>query len=275
MFTKIELSDIKALQEACEREGGFHLKLNFEMLESRAQNQNDDYLHYEEGKLVGFLGCYYFGSKVELCGMVHPDYRRKGIFSNLLEKGLAEAKRRAAQEILLNAPTSSLTAKEFLKTIPCEFSVAEYQMQWHDTTLLDDSSITIRPSVSEADLESEIQLDVLGFDEDEASAREFSQIIRESSQDQRMLIEANGRVAGKIRVSESDGEAWIYGFTVYPELRGKGIGRKALSKVVAMEQKKGLPVFLEVEARNAHALGLYESCGFRSYHSQDYYKYLG
>jgi ribosomal protein S18 acetylase RimI-like enzyme len=77
-----------------------------------------------------------------------------------------------------------------------------------------------------------------------------------------------------MRVAESNGEAWIHGFVVFPELQGKGIGRKALSKVVKMEDRKGLSVFIEVEAKNAHALKLYESCGFRSYLSQDYYTYL-
>jgi ribosomal protein S18 acetylase RimI-like enzyme len=54
------------------------------------------------------------------------------------------------------------------------------------------------------------------------------------------------------------------------ELKGKGIERR----VVKMEYHKGLSVFLEVEAKNAHALNLNESCGFRSYHSQGYYKCL-
>ena len=89
-----------------------------------------------------------------------------------------------------------------------------------------------------------------------------------------MIIEAEGKTAEKMRVSELNGEAWIYGFAIFPELQGKGNGRKALSKVVKMEQQKGLPIFLEVEAKNTHALKLYESCGFRSYHSQDYYRYL-
>ena len=69
-----------------------------------------------------------------------------------------------------------------------------------------------------------------------------------------------------------NGDSWIYGFAVFPELQGKGIGRKALSKVVKMENEKGLSIFLEVEAKNAHALRLYESCGFKRFHSQDYYK---
>jgi len=274
MLTEKQLNDIKALQEVCEQEGGFHLKLNFDMLKNRAENSKEDLFHYEDDRLVGFLGSYYFGSKVELCGMVHPDYRRKGIFSKLLEMGLVEAKNRNVKTVLLNAPTDSQTAKEFLKTIPCTFSVAEYQMKWQKTELTEDPSITIRPSFSNDDRDAEIQLDVSGFGLNESDAREMSQNIRENNSDQRLIIEAEGKTAGKMRVTELGGEAWIYGFAVFPELRGKGIGRKALSKVVKMEDQKGLPIFLEVEAKNAHALGLYESCGFRSYHSQDYYEYL-
>jgi ribosomal protein S18 acetylase RimI-like enzyme len=273
MVTKEKLVEIKSLQEICEKDGGFQLKLNFDMLESRPENSKDDIFHYEDGQLVGFLGSYGFGNKVELCGMVHPDFRRKGIFTSLLQKGLEQAIERNSQTILLNAPTKSQSAKEFLKTIPCTFSFAEYQMKWRKAVLTEDPSITIRRSVSDEDLEAEVQLEVRGFGFKEEEAREFNKSIRESGTDQNFIIEAAGKTAGKIRVSELNGEAWIYGFAVFPELQGRGIGRRALSKVVIEETRKGFPVFLEVEARNSNALGLYESCGFRAYHSQDYYKY--
>ncbi|WHY86792.1 GNAT family N-acetyltransferase [Neobacillus novalis] len=274
MLTSIQLNEIKVLQEVCENEGGFELKLNFEMLKNRVENKTEDFFHYEDGRLVGFLGSYGFGIKVELCGMVHPEYRRRGIFSRLLEMGIEEAKNQNIETILLNAPTESQTAKEFLKTIPCKFSVAEYQMKWQKTELTEDPEVTLRPSISTDDREAEIQLEVSGFGFSEEEAREYHQTIREIDSDQRFIIEANGKTAGKMRVSEKNGEAWIYGFAIFPELRGKGIGRKTLSKVVKMADQKGLSIFLEVEAKNAHALGLYESCGFRSYHSQDYYEYL-
>ncbi|ETI68729.1 GNAT family N-acetyltransferase [Neobacillus vireti] len=274
MLTREQLNEIKELQEVCENEGGFELKLNFEMLANRVENKTEDFFHYEDGQLVGFLGSYGFGNKVELCGMVHPEYRRRGIFSRLLEMGLEEAQNQNIETILLNAPTDSKTAKEFLNTIPCTFTVAEYQMKWQKTELTEDAAVTLRPSVSTDDREAEIQLEVSGFGFSEEEARMHHQTIRDNSGDQRLIIEANGKTAGKMRVSEKNGEAWIYGFAIFPELRGKGIGRKALTKVVINADQKGLPIFLEVEAKNAHALGLYESCGFRSYHSQDYYQYL-
>jgi ribosomal protein S18 acetylase RimI-like enzyme len=206
--------------------------------------------------------------------MVHPDFRRRGIFSKLLEKGLEEARKREFKTILLNAPTDSQSAKAFLKTIPCTFYVAEYQMKWHKTELVEDPSVTLRPSITAEDLEAEIQLEVSGFGFAEVEAREYNLKIRENGSERNLIIEQNGKTAGKMRVAESSKDAWIYGFVVFPELQGKGIGRNALSKVIKMEDHKGLSVFLEVEAKNAHALKLYESCGFRSYHSQNYYTYL-
>jgi ribosomal protein S18 acetylase RimI-like enzyme len=274
MLTREELLKIKELQEICEKEGGFQLKLNFDMLNNRSENRKEDFFHYEDGKLVGFLGSYGFGNKVELCGMVHPDYRRRGIFSKLMNIGLKVAKQRDVRTILLNAPTESQSAKEFLQTIPCEFSIAEYQMKWQKTELSDSPDVTLRPSSSDDDFEAQIQLEVMCFGFQEKEAREYNQRIRDYSSEQNLIIEAAGKTAGKMRVSEQNGEAWIYGFAVFPELQGKGIGRKALSKVVKMEHQKGLSIFLEVEAKNTHALRLYESCGFRSYHSQDYYQYL-
>jgi ribosomal protein S18 acetylase RimI-like enzyme len=273
MLTQKQLQEIKSLQEICEVAGGFHLKLNDDMLANRSENRKDDFFHYEDGQLAGFLGCYGFGSKVEICGMVHPDYRRKGIFTKLLAAGIEEAKKQGAEKILLNAPTGSDSAKGFLKNIPCEFYVAEYQMKWEPTELTEDPSIIVRQSVSPEDFEAEIQLEVLCFGFKEEDAREFERELRDSRTEEMLIIEAEGKIAGKMRVSPTNGESWIYGFAVYPELQGRGIGRKALSKVVMMEHEKGQSIFLEVEAKNAHALRLYESCGFRSYHSQDYYKY--
>jgi ribosomal protein S18 acetylase RimI-like enzyme len=272
MLTKEELKNIKMLQEICEKEGNLQLKLNFDMLESRSENRKEDFFHYEDGNIVGFLGSYYFGKKVEICGMVHPDYRRRGIFSKLLEEVLQEAKKREARTVLLNAPNESQSAKQFLRNIPCTLSMIEYQMKWQNTELFEDQSITVRPSVSEEHKEAEIQLDVQCFGLNEKEARQYKKENKDLDTDLRLIIEVDGKIAGKMRISEINGEAWIFGFAVFPELQGKGIGRKALSKVVKMEDEKGFSIFLEVEAKNAHALRLYESCGFISYHSQDYYK---
>ncbi|PLR69052.1 GNAT family N-acetyltransferase [Bacillus sp. UMB0893] len=274
MLTSSEQIEIQELQRECEAADLIKLKLNWEMLRNRRGNESNDFLHYEDGKLAAFLGVYHFGNKVEICGMVKPEYRRKGIFSNLMNASLASCKERKVREILLNAPANSEAAKGFLKTIPSEFSISEYQMKWSETEAAYDESVTLRPSAPE-DLAVEIMLDVkcFGLLEQEA-ADHYQSIKREEDQDFHM-IEYKNKTVGKMRVSHSNQEAWIYGFAILPEYQGKGIGRKALKNVIRKEHGNGYSIFLEVEAKNAHALKLYESCGFKAFHVQDYYLYTG
>jgi phenylalanyl-tRNA synthetase alpha subunit len=78
MLTKKQLSEIKELQSICENDGGFQLKLNDDMLKNRDANLKEDFFHYDDGKLVGFVGSYGFGNKVEICGMVHPNVLKYG-----------------------------------------------------------------------------------------------------------------------------------------------------------------------------------------------------
>ena len=87
MLTIQKLHDVKKLQKECETQGDFQLKLNWDMLENRDTTQLD-FFQYEKGELVAFLALYPFGSTVEVCGMVKPNERQKGLFSSLFKKGL-------------------------------------------------------------------------------------------------------------------------------------------------------------------------------------------
>ena len=153
-----QLVEIEELQKLCEQDS-FSLKLNWETLRSRVGKAGEDFFHYEDSKLVGYLAIYDYGGKIEICGMVHPDYRRQGIFTKLVEKSLLTAKNRNPRAILLNAPADSQSAKGFLATLPCQFDVAEYQMKWQEIKLTDYEGVTLRSSL-EADKALEIQLDV-------------------------------------------------------------------------------------------------------------------
>ncbi|MFS0602278.1 GNAT family N-acetyltransferase [Peribacillus frigoritolerans] len=268
-----QLEDIRILQQESEREG-FTLKLNWETLRSRNGVHKNDFLHYDGLKLVGFLGLYDFGNKAEMCGMVHPDYRRQGIFTKLLEEAIRSAVERNYKVILLNSPAQSHSGTEFLKQLPCEFAFSEFQMKWSETELDDYDDAVVRPSRRD-DEETEIQLDIQCFRFTEREAKDYYRRILYEDTLKTMMIEKGGRAVGKIRVDHSGGEAWIYGFSILPKYQGKGLGRKALKKVVAEQCQLGYDIFLEVEATNEHALRLYESCGFKTIQRQDYYQYKG
>ncbi|VTR62004.1 putative acetyltransferase [Actinobacillus pleuropneumoniae] len=270
MLTTQQLKDIERLQSECELHDHVQLKLNWEMLRER-KTENLDFFHYEENELVAFLGLYPFGSTVEVCGMVKPAERRKGHFRRLFQLGMEQVRLAGYKKILLNAPAGSDAAKAFLDQLGAEHAFSEHQMKWQEMPLEDSDDILLRQATLE-DYETSVRLSVeaFGLDEEDARAMESHHFADNTGM---FMIDVNEETVGKLRVSRKEGQAWIYGFSILPEHQGRGIGRKALRRIVKEQSSAGYSVHLEVETKNDHALRLYESVGFQAVHAQDYYQY--
>ena len=272
MLTTQQLQDIEQLQKECEAYGQLQLKLNWEMLKKRESDQLD-FLHYENEELIAFLGLYAFGSTVEVCGMVKPSERRKGHFQSLFNQGMERAKQNEYKKILLNAPATSDEAKAFLNKQGAKYAFSEHQMEWQSNPIEDVEGVTLRLAAID-DTELRIRLDVEGFGQSEEDARSQNERVDQDEETDMYMIDVNEETVGKIRLRlEEEGQTWIYGFSILPEHQGKGIGRKVLNKVVNEQSSSSQSIHLEVETKNAHALGLYESVGFKVVHAQDYYTY--
>ncbi|MCM3744639.1 GNAT family N-acetyltransferase [Sporosarcina luteola] len=269
MLTTEQLQKIESLQNECETTDGILLKLNWDMLRQR-EDQVMDFFHYEDDELVAYLALYGFGSTVEVCGMVKPAERRKKHFLNLWQQALQVIKEKGYKKILLNAPSTSETAKKWLENQPCTYDFSEYQMVWKQQPMEEGRGIQLRQSTEE-DVPFEIQLDMAGFGMSQEDATLHKQEVKKNPNDAHYIIEVEGKSVGKIRVSRNDGESSIYGFVIHPDFQGKGYGRQTLQAVVRMEQLSGNPIRLEVEAKNRNALRLYESTGFQTVQGQDYY----
>ena len=78
---------------------------------------------------------------------------------------------------------------------------------------------------------------------------------------------------GTLNVQNLGGEAYIYGFVVRPEQRGRGYGKEILARAIAdIVAQRPQPIFLEVETENDPAFGLYRSFGFEVTTTYDYYR---
>ncbi|HSI67683.1 MAG TPA: GNAT family N-acetyltransferase [Planococcus sp. (in: firmicutes)] len=271
MLSAKQLSDIEKLQKEVEAHDALELKLNWDMLRAR-DCISHDFFYYENECLIAFIGLYPFASTVEVTGMVKPDERRKGHFTQLFEEAMATVNRIGFKKILLNAPAGSHSAKEFLKKQGATYSFSEHQMHWQPQPLEDSSGFTLRKA-RPGDLDMRVRLDVETFDipEEDAVATE-SKIDGDEDTDM-LMIDVNDETIGKIRVKREDGQAWIYGFSILPSHQGQGIGRNVLRHIVKQQSQLGHSVHLEVEANNARALSLYEAIGFQVVHAQDYYLY--
>ncbi|WP_274364095.1 GNAT family N-acetyltransferase [Paenibacillus thermotolerans] len=271
MLTAQQLEDIERLQKECEAYDHLQLKLNWDMLRKRETNQLD-FLHYEDDVLVAFLGLYAFGSTVEVCGMVKPSERRKGHFQRLFQQGMATANQNGYKKILLNAPAGSHAAKAFLDKQGAEYAFSEHQMEWQERSLEEVDGFVLRQASAD-DFDMRVRLNVTAFGLRKEDAEALECRIDRDEDTEILMIDVNEVTVGKIRVDRVDRQAWIYGFSILPEHRGKGIGRKVLIRVIKVQSFAGHSVHLEVETKNDRALGLYESVGFKTVHSQDYYSY--
>lgn len=281
MSTIDTLKDIEELQQRCEQYDGISLKLNWDMLRLPPTAGGAEWIvTYEDEQLVGFMGLYGFGSEMEICGMVRPGYRRRGIFTSLWIGAQTVIKRNNVATLLLNAPASSASATAYLKKLPLSFDHSEYQMKWEGTSAqfasLEASSapVVLRPA-REDEAPILVELDCGGFDMTQEEASEVYEQQKIDTMQEHIIIEMDGLPAGKMRLWTEDNETWIYGFTVDKKLRGLGIGRSALLQTIERERRNYNGINLEVALDNPNALKLYESCGFVILNKQDYFRYNG
>jgi ribosomal protein S18 acetylase RimI-like enzyme len=80
-----------------------------------------------------------------------------------------------------------------------------------------------------------------------------------------------GALTAVARMSVHPGWAGMQALWVEPELRGRGLGRTVVHAAgMLARQRRMTSVYLQVEAENEAAIGLYESEGFRPHHTYAY-----
>ena len=95
----------------------------------------------------------------------------------------------------------------------------------------------------------------------------------QSSTYQYYIVTLDREPVGTLNVQNLGGDAYIYGFVVRPDQRGRGYGKELLARTIAdLLAEERRPVYLEVETDNDPAFGLYRSFGFEVTTTFDYYR---
>ena len=270
-----ELGEIQQLALLCNQHEGIDLKLNWSVLQHRPADQLNDFLYYADGQLVGFLALFSFNTQEgEVSGMVHPTYRRRGIFSALFEAACQEASSRSLPSLLLIVEHASSSGQAFVRHLPTTYDHSEYKMVLEEPRLPQSLNERLQfraAGPQDASILSHITAQAFGIPGDEVNwytEQSFSQ------PDHRYYVgEVDGNIIGKIDVNLSEQAALILGFAVSPEYQGQGYGRQILARTVQQILSSGQQnIWLEVMTENRHALSLYQSCGFKETGSYDYYR---
>jgi len=280
---------IRELEAACFEEDGTALKLELDYKlaaassadsEGRADSHRaNEFLYYDGERLVGYLGLSAFGApgaQAEANGMVHPEYRRQGIFGRLFGLAKAEWERSPSKSLLLLGDRKSEAGQAFLRGTGAEYAHSEYEMLLDREAFAASSSpsndIVLRWATN-ADAAEIARQDAIYWGSDEEGADRPLPEEEEKRGVAVRLAELDGEIVGKVHLQSLSGVGGVYGLGVLPEYRGRGYGRAILRLGVAkLLESDPDTVLLQVASDNANALGLYESCGFKISSTMDYYE---
>jgi ribosomal protein S18 acetylase RimI-like enzyme len=269
-----DFTDINNLKNICTDYDKTHLKIEIDYKLSKgnknSKNMNfiNEFMFYDDNKLVGYAGiCDFGGDEIEINGMVHPDYRRRGIFTRLFSLAKDEFYKRDNKVMLLLSDNNSIAGINFIKNITDDYDHSEYDM-YLDMNVLHNlrfDNLIFRKAVYE-DVNKIVKENFEFFHKND---------IEEISSGATYIIETGNEKIGKARLEITDDIGGIYGLEILPDYRGKGYGRELLILAInKLKEFKVKAINLQVETENKNALNLYKSCGFKENYIMDYYRLI-
>jgi GNAT superfamily N-acetyltransferase len=275
--TATDRANIAQLIEDYGRYEGVGFPVPLEEMLAPSGNRPAQLLHYQGDTLTGFVYLQH-GPEIEIYGMVHPEHRRKGVGTALLEASKAVRRQEGVGNLLLVCDSALPSGKAFAEAVGGEYRFSEHRME------LDPGSIQ-RPQVQQQQVQfrrAEVgEVPILtylvshAFDdpEEETASWIATDMLADNQRFYIGLLE--GQPIGALRTVSFGEQIDIATFGVLPPYRGRGYGRQMLLAIVDLLLAEHWPsIALDVETKNANALGLYESCGFRTIRTYDYYRVI-
>jgi ribosomal protein S18 acetylase RimI-like enzyme len=228
-----------------------------------------------DNQLIGLLSWYTSdGIEGNINGMVHPDFRRKGIFSGLLKRAISDMKLQGIQTCRFKIPSDSESGIDCIRHLGSNFTTSEFSMILN--RLQNDvscrSGLVLRLE-EDQDLEFMVKCFSQAFGNTESWTRNYLTSTRRP--ERVAYIALDGRIpVGIIRVNYVQRDkVFIHDFCVLPSCQGRGYGREILSVIVKLLlDQKCSQVRLGVVTQNRRALNLYQSEGFEV--SAEFHYYL-
>jgi len=285
-INKEDYEVINKLQQECIDKVALKLELDYKLASSnessKITNNTNEFMYFDGEKLIGYIGIGSFGgfnTPIEVNGMVHPDYRKQGVFKKLSELVIDEWKRRNSSSMLLLSDRTSKEGQGFIKNLGAIYNHTEYEMYFRQEgsseTSKGLSNLTFRKANNEDAYELAKQ-DAIYFGEEVPEENDKEKMILPEEEEKKgirtYLAEKDNEIIGKVRLELTD-KGGIYGLGVLPKHRRKGYAREMLKFAVNTLLEDGAKeVMLQVDSENPNALNLYKSCGFVETSVMDYYE---
>jgi ribosomal protein S18 acetylase RimI-like enzyme len=270
-----ELAEIEQLARICQEHESLDLRINWDALRLRTGDLASDLMYYRDDLLIGFFTLDGPGTEeAEGTGMVHPSYRRQGVFRALVDAAREECRKSNTESLILFFDHRSAAAIAFAEAIGAQHDFSEHNMRLEQGRGL--PPIEQRLDFRKADSDDAAAIAAILATDFEADSDQLRQNVTRNMRSpiyQYYIAALDGQPIGSLNVQNLGGDPYIYGFVVRPEQRGRGYGKEILARAIAdVVAARPQPIFLEVETENDPAFGLYRSFGFEVTVTYDYYR---
>ena len=233
----------------------------------------NDYAVYDNDTLVGYMVLFpYLPNEYEVNALVHPDFRKQGVFTALFETAKQDAKQNGCEAFTFVIDRKSKDGKAVIDRLGAAYQFSEYNLVLKKAELfLKPDEVSLREA-TEADRPLIIETLSEAFgDPVDVTENIYQQI---DTPDRVTYIgEVDGRPVGIIRALLSGEDAGsIHAFGVKADEQGKGYGTKMLKQMVQQLFRMGrTKLELDVETENKAALEIYKRAGFAENGGYEFY----
>lgn len=274
-LSEADLAEIEQLGRICQEHEPIELRIGWEGLRLRTGDLPHEHVYYRDDVLIGLITLDGLGSEeAEATGMVHPGYRRQGVFRSLVEAAREACRKSNTESLILYFDHRSAAATAFAEAIGAQHDFSEHSMRREQGQPA--PQLTQRLDFRKADAGDAAAIAAILATDFDADPSQLQQNIARNMQSpvyQYYIAALDGQPIGSLNVQNLGGDAYVYGFVVRPEQRGRGYGKEILARAIAdITAARPQPVFIEVETNNDPAYGLYRALGFEVTTTYDYYR---
>jgi len=273
---KNDLRAIKSLVDRCLQHDQFRIKLYWNILQNRLTQELNDLFYYIDGNLAGYLALFTFeADEAEISVMVHPKYRRMGLYNKLIAEALLELQQRRISKCLCICPQGSFINEVYLRPFRSEYVFSQIEMSTTQIPTFQGLPEVSLRLAGPADLPLIAKIGMIGFNAPfTETLQRFTENMQEKTRKMWLLSTPGLENIGKIHVRYDDNStAFIHDLCILPEYRGKRYALAMMLQTMQMLRQQGQKMFtLDVECDNAGALKLYELCSFKRISAYDFWR---
>ncbi|MBN2689280.1 MAG: GNAT family N-acetyltransferase [Gammaproteobacteria bacterium] len=265
VLDKKEFLKLTKLADVCYKYDGFSARMYWNIIKERAMPGKHDYFYLVNKQIVAYLASFIFKKgEAEITAMVHPNYRRQGIFKKLLKKARSDLKNENLDKIIFICPHQATVIISYLEKLGAKLDHSELVMKLQTVpdSMMEIPNLNLE-SAERSELMKLVDLHVKCFpDPVDRTARRFVDgFIQPNRKIYKLIL--HGDMVGKVHVRWDQDRPFLHDLCITPSEQNKNYGQWMVQKIIKILKDQGYhKIYLEVLADNEPAKRLYEKTGF-------------